>query len=594
MDQLGQVVSLMKTTTVTIKLYLEFLEKTGFSGSSPELYEYIVNSTDILEKIKASDLTPEQTETFKHIFEMYFTIMYALDTLNVIEEIFELNKFDESKIGSTSSSIMITSKHVHDMMELLDSISIQIDRIKSLVQSISLEYVFINSITITYSSETVDTISSIYKSYVADENGIYVIELYFKILDRIYIETVDKPGSKPIVKHINDTINTLKYDLLNTEQYQSIVDNLNKANSDLNAIQTLVQTYRLVPTEYRSIDAILDELGISEPKNTSSDLKQRLTAASGLTKYGFIVISKITKNPIIQSADRIINDAYISEHKLHQPSNMGVNAVAVERSKTIEIDAPPQDVSSGILYIGKNVEFYYILQTIDGVKYTIMTPWGPDSNILYVPAGFKLQPSKKLEMYNTILNDNILRNLHKPFISTGLTTQDEVKREDAYWNSVRANVKKFILGYYREYLTEYKVIRMATVKSMMLDDKSILKQINYITQLAMLDLTSATKQLESNSTTADQFRSELAMLWLNESESITRRYKSTLEELLDENKVAIERSLGTAHKLAMINHVLDAISKIVDEHLKIFINRKSGIFITLQNIIDVLEKTLLQ
>ena len=599
-------VTILHDVVKIINIYMESLEKTGFSGKSPDLYEYIINTCAAVDAMVDSDFQID-TGTAKKLFNKYFKIQSNMDAIDVVKDILELNRFDESQIGTSSSSGVLSGKHIQDMADLLDTVSIQVANIQTKIQSMALDSILANAIELNVefvsspNSNTsllkwIDEISAIYKGYVEQNDGIYVVELYFILLARIYTETVDKPGSKPIVKHINDTIAALKYDLLNTEQYQIEIQNLNLSNCEVNAMQKLVQTFRLIPGVYQSMEDLLKSIGVVENK-VSKDLKQRLTAASSVlsstVKYGFIVIFKQIKKPILQTVDSIINDSFITLHNLHQPSNMGVNAVAIERSRTIE----PLEIGSlknrGILRIGKSVNFYYIIQTLDGVNFSIVSPWGVDSTIKYVPADkFTLEPSKKLEMYNSILSDAILKNLHKPFIDT--TTQSEVKREDAYWNSVRVKVKKFILTNYRDDLAKYKIIRLATVKGMMTDDKTLSKQINFITQLAMEDLTTATGKLVQKSSIVEIFKSELAMLWLNESDSIKRRYKSTLEELFDENRTAVERSVSAAHKMAVVNHIIEAVSKIIDEHLKIFINRKSGIFVSIMNIVDVLEKTLLQ
>lgn len=162
---------------------------------------------------------------------------------------------------------------------------------------------------------------------------------------------------------------------------------------------------------------------------------------------------------------------------------------------------------------------------------------------------------------------------------------------------MRQKVKQSILARFKQYLEGYKVVRAATVRSMMTDKEELQRQMSFIGRLAIdefgLDKISLKDQPLA---VINQFRSEMAIAYLREIKSIEKRYLTTLNDLLDESLTKLDRATTFKQdeiSLANINRIVSIIEPIIEEHLKIFINRKSSIFITIQNMIDILYKALL-
>lgn len=564
----------------TIKTYSILLEKTGFSGANPEIYEFIQSTVDELSELKI-----EPGKEMKSVFDTFHNIRSTIYNLELINKIFELNRITEAKIGTTSSSITISSKYVSDLSSLLDAFSSQMDLMKIKFQNLQLELVFADKLKLPELEQIpkfVDEVSKIYKKYVESGDGIHVIDLYFEILQRAYRASTDKPGSKPIIQNINDTISDIKSDLLMTNLYTTIDKNLNHKNELANAIQIMIQTFKLIPNEPAPMVDQLKSLGVSMGK----DLIKSLTVASKLLKIGFILINKISPNPIQHDINRIINPTKIL------PSIAGVCIGVIERAATIRPLTPEKIDLDPITVIG-DFETNYILQTLDGKLWSRLAPWKDLVPVALGPIG----PSLKLGMYNSIINEKILQNIHKPFVDNQIEMQQEIKREDAYWNSVRQRVKQSILARYKQYLEGYKTVRTATVRSMMTDKTELQRQMNYIGQLAIEEFGLDKIALKDQSEVViDQFRAEMAIAYLREIKSIEKRYLTTLNDLLDENQTKLDRATTAKQQeisLANINRIVSIIEPVIEEHLKIFINRKSSIFITIQNMIDILYKTIL-
>jgi DNA-binding protein Fis len=574
---MDQVLSAIIEIKDTIKTYSVLLEKTGFSGANPEIYEFIQSTVDAFDELKT-----EPGKSVESLFETFYDITRAIYDLELIRKIFDMNRITESRIGTMSSSITISSKYVSDLSSLLDAVFSQIDHMKIKFQNLQIEIVFadkINTPTLEEIPKFVNHVSDIYKKYVQNSDGIHVIDLYFEVLQRMYRASVDKPGSKEIVQSISNTIYDIKQQLLTTDFYNTSVVSLNKKNMVCNAIQSMIQTFKLIPNEPASLQDQFPDVKIS------SDIVKSLTTASKLLGIGFILIKKVSSNPIRHDIDRIIYPKKVL------PSIAGVCQAVIERAETLQpLKAAKLDLDP-ITIIG-DFDKNYILQTLDGVKWSRLTPWKDD-----VPIQITLDPSEKLGMYNSILNEKILQNIHKPFVDNQIDMQMEIKREDAYWNAVRQKVKQSILARYKSNLEGYKVVRSSTIRSMMTDSKEIQQQMNYIGQLAIDEFgLDKIKINDQPKYLVEQFRSEIAIAFLRETKSIEKRYLTTLNDMLDDHQTKIDRATTAKEQeisLANINRIVSTLEPIVEEHLKIFINRKSSIFITIQNIIDILHKTLL-
>lgn len=607
-------VTMLGQASELVKLYLASLDKIGFSGSSPDLYEFVLYVIEFNEGINVDGLT------YKHVtaldkdiaamFNIYYTIRLCLYNLDTVVRMFKIYKIDESKTGTTTSSvssISITSKYITEMNMQLDSIITIVDNIKNQVAILDLEVALTKELTAD-ATKLVEVSNAVYSSYIDDDNGVFVIDLYFAILHKLYELYVDKPGSKPIIGMINEKTSELKNKILDTDEYQLRVSKFLMKNFVETSIQQLVVTYRLIPIDpdYKNdIDGILKLLGIKSSSGTiSAKLTKAAKVASNGIHVGFVVVNKISPQPRYHNIAGLINKTYIADNGLMQPSINGINLKTIERTNTIRpVILEKKHADDGVLVIndshtGGTTDVYYVLQSLDGEHYSIMHPWGFDSKTLHIPSGLLHLIGKnntfdyqgKLAKYNAIINAEIIRHVHEPFIEKRYALPDEVKKEDAYWTSVRQQMKNMLLPMYKEYLQGYKTLGIATIRSMLTNNKLLGVQIQKISTMALEELMGG---ISNEPSKVALFKAELAVTYVKEHRDILRSYKRKMEDMFEEHKDAIEKTLSRGTHIAQINNAVQKLGEtVVEDHLKYFINRRSGIFIILQNAINILQMTL--
>jgi hypothetical protein len=418
------------------------------------------------------------------------------------------------------------------------------EELNTLRNSLGLELDLPGRIISTDLTKSVNEITSIYSSYVVEGNSKYVIDLYLFCLDKVFNLSAGKPGSAELSNHVISIVDKLKSQVL----FGSVTKPRFLDRSDENSIQTLVQTHRLIPRgSYRPLnDLLMEEFGT----------KGALTSVSKALGVGFMVISKISPYPKVHDIRPLLTTA-------PEPSEYGVNIKNLQRTSTIR-DLPNStgSRSDGITLEAKESGEmnWVVLQTLDGNNYCVM------SSFLGTPYSYKppeaLVPSARLAVYNSILNDEIMLNLGEPSIQP-LSGVVEIAKADAYWNTIRTRLKRSILSLYSP---DKKITRATIMQTMG-------KHVLLIARAAM-------EEMMFTSDVGELYKRELSTSYLREYNDILRRYSSKFGEIFDEAK---RMDLSSPSK------AISSIEPVIDEVLKVFINRRSGIFITLQNITDVLD-----
>jgi len=443
-----------------------------------------------------------------------------------------------------------------------------------------------------------------------------VVEIFACCLEWIYKLSANKPGSGLLVTHINGHLEHLKQDVLKNKSDQDSV--FETQSKDLpNSVQSMIQTHRLFSAYTGSVKSIYDILGVDASQTDKSRTidKESLTSvakllSSATNKIGFIVIYKISRVPRKHDISAIINPSDL------QDATAGINKQLIERTETIKpllINSPTKDslMIVNTMHSGGDEDYYYILQTLDGENFSVMTPWATITNvrnlkIWQVPAKFftitvsknkkekkekkektetdRILPSERLFMYNNNLETAILKSLVAPLIEP-LSIKTEIARADAYWNSVRIRLSRPIVENYKKKIGNLKSITPNSVTVQLLNDGAIEQQVALITKVAMEDLSASLTAAGTETVRAiDILRNELAVSYLREYADMFRRYRQKLADIIDEKHQDLEKALKRGHDITFCMPVVESI---VDEQLKIFINRRSGIFITIQNIVDV-------
>jgi len=413
--------------------------------------------------------------------------------------------------------------------------------------------------------------------------------------------------SRSIVQYIGNLLERVKDEILETESYELRLSNFNKKNISANSVQFLVQKYDLVPaSDHTNLNDILAKIGVLRATGTSDQIKIKnacKTLSSTTKKYGFIIITKISKNPFRHSIDPLISQDFINKENLMDSALSGINEKTLKRTKTI-IPLEAANVKDSVVVINDNFvngseNCYIILQSLDGINYEILIPWGFEETRFDVPEDFidpKNPTISRVEKYNTILDDELIKRLQEP-MTHPMGSNIEMQMEASYWNGVVGKIKNLVMPEYKEMLTILKDndITLARLGNMIFDDKMISKIIEKISYIAKEDMIKQTGKAPEDPVAMKQFDNEINSSFWTEMDKISRKLPGRMREIWQEEiEPKIAKRLKKQIKLtpANINSIMEFLGDMLRDTLSIYINRKTGIFITIRKKLDLLSKTL--
>jgi len=460
------------------KSYFEKLEYTNFSGAYPYETEKIIKNlktTVAKTTIFKADLFSEahafnkaESENFiSDVFKYYSSIQDAYYKLQYV-----YNQYIGFKIESSSSS-SFSSSAGHDYnaaMKVYEQVITKWEFFKEYIESMNIEYILVekieNAMLDTTSEQRLHLLKYIKKIYDS-RNGLTIIGLYGEVLRKVFEKTTRE--NKPVIEYVNNLIEDLKKEIL-----PPITRSTNNRKP---TIQTLVQRHRLIPDGMsRSFSKLINELTgvkVTDDKPLASLAKVCKHISNKVRKYGFIVISKRIAQPIENNIWMLTDANYLQKNNLITSVETGVSNATIKRSRTIvKMDKPTgAQLADGIYYIddefSEENNFYYILETLDGVNFRIMHPWYISifaKKVYEIPSdripdllSKKDQPSTRIESYNSILNNEIMAHLHKPYIQQADISRLERKQVEIKWGIIRKKITRGMLEDYRTLFDENKV-----------------------------------------------------------------------------------------------------------------------------------------
>lgn len=243
------------------------------------------------------------------------------------------------------------------------------------------------------SKKSYDTLEKILNTDDTFDMYVAFLNTLLNIKSKGYIEL-------DLYKHILQRLEDLKNIVLQSEM------SVNRKGRPSNTIQLLIQTYDLSPVcSSRPMKYILDIIGAGSGTPNFATLSKSMSTAT--KKIGFIVIRKITSNPIEFQSWPLTDANLIKNRNLMTEKTAGLNDRILERFDTIIdlkikkteieerlLDLPVDDTNTRISEknggkVSKNIEiynstfstgntssnYYYILETLDGDHYRLLTPW---------------------------------------------------------------------------------------------------------------------------------------------------------------------------------------------------------------------------
>jgi hypothetical protein len=593
-----------------MEIYIGKLNMTGFSGSYPYLEDIIMkNIKYVKSSAKASKLTTSLTDPIdkKHIldnaFAFYAEIMGIKRRLWEVMDLFNEHQVNPVQEGSqTSSGSTITQALILDLFENLSDLQeimshympmSQVDELTESFTSLVLTHVQnteekdVKSVTPDYyTAATAQVITDEYEKYSSSGTGDDVVFLYQTIMkDIIEYDTGHREGAK-VVRIVMKLIEKLKTASVMCPRLE-LIGNANKKN---NTVQRLIQWNNLIPGETSKPfnEMVFDLIGVKITGENSLD-KACKVASTNEKKIGFIVMRKVSKNPMEHRIMSLIDKNYIMKSGNFQSADAGINKKLYDRTRTInplKADMGDKNVDSVSVYekehSDSDLDFFYILETIDGTNYRVLHPWDLNAREFGIPAAwvknipvFARTPSKRMEGYNETLNDVILEHLSEPLMDMDFMSRDEIRKADIKWKNIRENIRREIKEEFRKKLTS----------------KAALSSLLASTQLQSRILLEVARQLESdeyassnNTARDDIYYEEMSLSYLKDLQDMQRRIG---RELVNIYQKEFASSSPASNVMKIFDEVLEAA-------LSKFINNKSNIFLTIKFKSELLNKTLLQ
>lgn len=589
------------------KIHRDLLEKLGFSGSEPYKDKFI---TDLITQISKASLNIDSdkiaSKSAQELFNDFMLIFKLDDDINKADDIFKT--YEQSKTISSSVSLSVSSSYTQDIEETSTSLSTNILHFDNYIRNLKIDGLFASVIVDKgVTNKMLDDIAAIYISFVKKNSGKYVVDLYTKILELSLQSIVGTKQSRDIVLYINKLLETVKDDILETPEHDEMMKTINLKNIKANSVQFLIEKYELTPaTELLNIDKILKLIGISVAGKT---LPAKLDAASRTLsnkkqKFGFVVIYKITNHAFRHTLDPLISEQYIHKAGIMDSALAGISEKTIARTNTIQ----PLEISKGIkdridIYdsqFSKTEEnFYYVLQSLNGNEFEILTPWGFGTDRFDMSAdliNFKDPVNSRVSKYNYILNDEICKNLSDPMVPP-LGTIIEMKLEESYWNGVIGKIKNHIIPKLKEMLLKKSEMTSARFANFITSPEVLKIIFTQVRQFAMNDMLANMKKVPTDPIIIDQFNDEMNITFSQSLDNIVRKLPKRMMNIWKEElESKLIKRMGKSWKSTSNNVIqsMEFVNKLLTDTLRIYINRKSGIFISIRRKIDILENTLLK
>lgn len=596
-------------TAKSFTAYTEVLNLSGFMGMDPRGYKYISDSMEHIQTIFGKPI--ETVNSVEFMFNLYYEVYKCLETIYKSFDIFADSKIKSSEVGIHRAESVITTSLVNESEVKFNICESTCNKIIDTVADAKLSYNMTEHIfqdiipEVEKLIEISDVINNEYHKYAKSGTSIYVYTLYVTMLDTLFDLSLNIKNSAQITRHLTKMLEETKSKLLVPHLGTRLTHNRNE-----NTIQKFIQTYRLVPaTDCMSMRDLLKkyiktEVSDGSPEDMLNNAAKSMSSSH--INYGFILIYKVLKSPVIHNIDLLINDDYIAARKLQQSSTTGVNQVTLDRTQTI-LPVPAQPTPDSITVFDdqhkpNSINRFYMIESIDGLTYRIIHPWGFHSKIYDIPSdmynflgNISITPSLRIESYNNIIESEIVNSIHERLSTKDLSQLYELKMEDSYWGGVRGKIRNIVIDNYAAKLKSYNQISENIVYRLTYDNTLNQKVVQAVAVLAQADLME--KMNIPTTSLREHFKRELALTYCANMlhfrnnfaarmrEAYTGKYSKMVRKLIGTNK--IENTISITHSLTSI------FKQVLDDALASFINRFNGVFVATKNKLDILEKTLL-
>jgi hypothetical protein len=611
MSQITDYQSLIKEFTNICKIYFTKLDLSGFSSSEP----YVSAEVKTILKDLSSNVKIIEIKKIEDLFELWNDFSIEQNNIAKIVKIIEEYRLDFGKQGSQSSSgSTITANYISELYDLAETIILQSEKLRTEQPKPEIFDDKIVSFVKKMDIVKLDELNKLYLSYLERKQGQCVIQMFMYILKVLMHEL------PALVKQVNKILERLKSQILETPEIKLI----GQQNKLSNAIQNLIQMHNLVPNAMSvELPELLEKLGYSgEAKAIDKVLPKVAKTLSTTNKFGFIVISKATKKPLEYNFWTLFDKDYIQKNNLEQAATFGLNLKTIERYRTIApLELESKDVLKDSVQVfndefipDSDQNFYYVIETLNGTLFRFLIRYdivpGRDTT-LYVPASWlenilnkDLSPSKRLENYNIILNNQIQKYLKKPYTTLSQIDRDEIQREEGYWRVIKQKVQESMMLDFTNLFTEMfiykdeiniKKMNTGSITELFLNDQLYKRALIHITENIETDsFKGSLRKLDKRE--YQQVIVELILAYYYDFNNIQKNIKRDVENLYKKDYIQriseLLRSSNESRILFVKNKILEIYRLITTEVLDKYINKKSSIYLNIQKKIDILKSTL--
>lgn len=602
--RVSAIVKELYSTIKVLQIHLVGLGQTGFTGTDPQDAETIASDLARIENNKLLELVgslPEKPEA-KAVRDLMGEVQLIDQSLARVEELMLRHAPDPRNLytSNLSRSSVMSSSTLTDILRTQRATEISVERARASLSDPDLYDAAIALLDL----DNIDAILNI-TSMEGDvkkkgkKEIPTIINLSFcaLVLQRTIDRNAHTPGAHDKIVKIMIHVEQLKSQALGPARYR-----VSHALSQVPLFQQMVQTFHLVPSEpslplHQLLQELCPELNKVKPLSVDSptDLQRELTKLAGSlsTQSGFIVWRKLSD---LDHHFRILVDKeYLGKALGEIASGEGVSPKYVTATDTLtnlEVDKKIQKAGDYLITV-EGEKFWIIVETLDGANFHCLRPWRGPSPLIpkhwfsgLIPASkggpvknvnSDVVPSPRVENYNEILQEEILKHLRAPYVSLQQMTRDESIREDIFWKNLRAMITK-------KSMIDFKSLGLTKVKPEKFLEQLRKVREDYFGKLVQ-HIVERIESFDDVKLSADAMllaRRELNLSGVQQLDKLRSSVAKAAE--------AVYQDMRKVPKNASRN--LDLLwPEVLEETLTRFINRRSGVYITLDNKSEVLKTT---
>jgi hypothetical protein len=556
----------------------------------PELANKVHKTQNNIESKINSDTSYEPMTHL--IFELYHYMQNLYITINNI-----YNIFNESHLSAKNlDSDVLSRTYRLETGDKLDDINkiYKLFQKTNLIADISIIEYLSNTLTDLFKKECgfdndiqTDLILSSFK-YIQSIFYQYknTVSLYAKFTQNIINILYIKSNCKQIMFTIINLIEIDK-DLLLSSGSDEVNEHINGKYKNIHLFNPPMKRFGLMPiTGLMPFNEIISTI-LEKPTSGTISLEKYAKSEN----VGFIIINRIVYNPVEYNIRPLIIKNIGSD--ISQPTEYGVTKKIIDKFETIKqikINKPYWDFSYKIIgdHESKDINTFYILETLDGTKYRALAPW-LESKKYGVPKYFINQFIKYISNVNVpdrvtnYHNIHIKKSIPNMFLSKSLSLDilDENSKEiDSQFlrNDLFIKIKNLIINVIidKDYQKGKKILSNVQVNEIIHD-----RRIYFTFIHVLLDLYGIGTQITHiKEYEAGEFPYyELLSSYLKEMADLSRRFMKELHDGYDRDSVPTNIfTTSLSNKKEIIE---SKILSLLESVIQTLISNKDNIYITL-------------